>query len=296
MPDRFPLPPGGPQPFDERDLDSLLAGKTSDIPVALRPVAETLSALRADPAPRELRGEALVRAAFRDPRPESPAAPSDVLGRTARRRRVRRPPRGWMTGLVAAAAVVAAATVTYTGNLPGPAQQIAHDTIAAPPVRSHPAASPQPSVQVSSAQPAPVTPDPDTSATPASPPAQPSASLAALCDALWNTRQQPQPGGRTRWWQTPQYRQLIAAAGGPQKVDAYCSPVWQEQQPGHRGQWPPSSPSSFPSQRASSQSPPMPGQGQQSGNGSGGSGGGTQQPTGSPSTGSGNNSPEGQDG
>ncbi|MBO0806132.1 MAG: hypothetical protein J2P25_24050, partial [Nocardiopsaceae bacterium] len=73
MPDTFPLPPSGPQPFDERDLDSLLAGG-ADVPASLRPVADTLKALQAAPSADELRGEAAARAWFRSPVPEVPAA------------------------------------------------------------------------------------------------------------------------------------------------------------------------------------------------------------------------------
>ena len=46
MPDSFPPPGWGPAPFDERDLDAVLAGKTADVPVALHPVVDVLAALR----------------------------------------------------------------------------------------------------------------------------------------------------------------------------------------------------------------------------------------------------------
>ena len=57
MPDSLPPPGWGPAPFDERDLDAVLAGKTADVPVALRPVADALAALRAGPVAAELYGE-----------------------------------------------------------------------------------------------------------------------------------------------------------------------------------------------------------------------------------------------
>ncbi|MFY9777187.1 MAG: hypothetical protein WAK28_21675, partial [Trebonia sp.] len=65
MPDSL-LPPGwGFAPFDERDLDAVLSGKTADVPVALRPVADALASLRAGPVPAELYGEANAMAEFR---------------------------------------------------------------------------------------------------------------------------------------------------------------------------------------------------------------------------------------
>jgi hypothetical protein len=64
MPDSFHPGPWGHQPFDERDLDSLLDGNATDVPVALRPVADALDALVAAPYPAELRGEAAIRAVF----------------------------------------------------------------------------------------------------------------------------------------------------------------------------------------------------------------------------------------
>jgi hypothetical protein len=64
MPDSFPPLTWGP-PFDERDLDALLAGHPADPPLALRQVADALAALRAAPTPAELTGEAAARAEFR---------------------------------------------------------------------------------------------------------------------------------------------------------------------------------------------------------------------------------------
>jgi hypothetical protein len=64
MPDSFQPGPGGHQPFDERDLDAVLGGNATDVPVALRPVASALDALLAAPSPAELRGEAAIRALF----------------------------------------------------------------------------------------------------------------------------------------------------------------------------------------------------------------------------------------
>jgi hypothetical protein len=60
-----PPPPWGPASYDERDLDALLSGEAAGIPDALRPVADTLAALRSAPQCTELAGEAAARAAFR---------------------------------------------------------------------------------------------------------------------------------------------------------------------------------------------------------------------------------------
>ena len=65
MPDSFPPLTWGPPPFEERDLDALLSGDTAETPVALRQVADALTALRAEPAPAELSGEMAARAEFR---------------------------------------------------------------------------------------------------------------------------------------------------------------------------------------------------------------------------------------
>ncbi|MBO0820967.1 MAG: hypothetical protein J2P26_08980 [Nocardiopsaceae bacterium] len=282
MPDRFLLPPGGPQPYDERDLDSLLAGKTSDVPVALRPVADTLNALRAGPTPRELHGEARARAAFSNPWAETPAALPP-----ARRRAPYHRTRGWLAGLATAAAVVLAVTVTYTGNLPAPAQQLAHDTIAAPPARNHPPATAPAGPTVSSVRPTPVVTYPAAG----SPPARPGTSAApdreALCEAFRATWQHPQTDKRAHRWRTEQYQRLSAAAGGPQQVNAYCAPVWHRGQSGHHPR-PPASPTYSSPQPSSSSPPPTPAPTQ---SGSGTYSSGTQQGGGSPTTDAGQASP-----
>jgi hypothetical protein len=147
MPDSL-LPPGwGFAPFDERDLDAVLSGKTADVPVALRPVADVLASLRAGPVPAELYGEANAMAEFRAlglgqagrPAPTMllealPAGPRARSGRQPARHRVRparRHPlrratlRPAVLSAVAAAAVIVVA-VLVTGNFAGPLRNIAH--------------------------------------------------------------------------------------------------------------------------------------------------------------------------
>ena len=147
MPDSLPPSGWGPAPFDERDLDAVLAGKTADVPVALRPVADALAALRAGPVAAELYGEANAMAEFRAlglgqagrpgatmllealpdgsrARPGRPPARHRV--RPARRHLLRRAVlRPAVLSAVAAAAVLVVA-VLVTGNFAGPLRAIAH--------------------------------------------------------------------------------------------------------------------------------------------------------------------------
>ena len=147
MPDSL-LPPGwGFAPFDERDLDAVLSGKTADVPVALRPVADVLGSLRAGPVPAELYGEANAMAEFRAlglgqagrPAPTMllealPAGSRARPGRQPARHRMspaRRHPlrratlRPAVLSAVAAAAVIVVA-VLVTGNFAGSLRDIAH--------------------------------------------------------------------------------------------------------------------------------------------------------------------------
>jgi hypothetical protein len=147
MPDSL-LPPGwGLAPFDERDLDAVLAGKTADVPVALRPVADVLAALRAAPVPAELYGEANAMAEFRAlglgqagrPAPTMllealPAGSRARPGRQPARHRVRPARRHRLLRATvrpavlsaAAAAAVIVVAVLVTGSFAGPLRDIAH--------------------------------------------------------------------------------------------------------------------------------------------------------------------------
>lgn len=241
MPDSFTPPFEGPQSYDDRALDSLLSGSASDIPGSLRPVADALNALRAAPSARELRGEAAARAQFRALRDE--ALPGAEGSRTlempvvpAQRRRgvPVRAARRWsfrlrLAGLTAVAAVfVLAVALTYTGNLPGRLQRIAHDTISAPPARTD-AGSATPGMQATSASPLAPSANSPAGSAPASEAPAPSAGAQgrarqALCDQFWSDMEHSRPGRLS--WQTPRYTQLVTAAGGAQKVFGYCFPVW----------------------------------------------------------------------
>jgi hypothetical protein len=323
MPDRFssPPPPWGPQPFDDRDLDALLAGNIADVPVTLRPVADVLAALQAAPSPAELRGEATIRAEFRalaesralglnepatarasratpptvanetTPTRELPALPGPERAGRRRRRRGAKPGRlaGSRLGalLAAAAIVVIAVAVTYSGNLPGPVQRLAHITLAGPSVTHSGGAVASPGMDARSSS---VASDRSQSAEPDSgspaPQVSPSASAApdkkALCGALLTDLEHPVPG-QAKWWQTPEFKQLSIMAGGPGRVSGYCGKVWAEQDP-HDYPQPRADPPYLPRQGSGSPGGAEPGSlgntgdangNENNGNGNGGSGSGT---------------------
>jgi hypothetical protein len=263
MPDSIPPPLWGSPPFDERDLDALLAGDSAYVPVALRQVADALTALRAAPSPAELRSEAAIMAEFRAlgafgavgagepartamPMVADGAAPTIVLpagtesGRRRRRhRRTRwhaRPSRIGPLVSVAAVLVIAAA-VAYSGNLPGPAQRLAHITLAAPPPRQVGAVI-SPGVEDKSAS---AVPTPNRRATAAAPSiggasqsatSSPSARAgkASICDAFIKSFDH-QATGQEPWWKSADYAELSAAAGGPKRIPAYCAPAWAKLTP-----------------------------------------------------------------
>jgi hypothetical protein len=241
MPDSLPPPGWGPAPFDERDLDAVLAGKTADVPVALRPVADALAALRAGPVAAELYGEANAMAEFRAlglgqaGRPAAtmlleglPAGSRRRPGRRPARHRVRPARRHLLRravlrpavlSAVAAAAVIVVA-VLVTGNFAGPFRAIAHMASPSAGTRSsagttgHPAA---PRVETSSAG-LETTPPP--SATYSSPPPSPS----GICHAFYADFLHPGLSA----WATQQYlwEQLIKQVHSDSwgKVYRYCAP------------------------------------------------------------------------
>jgi hypothetical protein len=130
--------------------------------------------------------------------------------------------------MAVAAVVVLGAVLTYTGHLPGPMQQLAHDTLAAPSPQK--AGSTAPNVASSSARPlspgtsGPAAASPSSSDAPSPPP---DAARTTLCNAFWTdlTHQQPAPES----WNTPRYQQLVTDSGGARQVFSYCFPVWDPQ-------------------------------------------------------------------
>jgi hypothetical protein len=251
MPDSL-LPPGwGFASFDERDLDAVLSGKTADVPVALRPVADVLASLRAGPVPAELYGEANAMAEFRAlglgqagrPGPtmllealpaSSPARsgrrPARHRVRPARRRALRRAvlrPAA-LLGAVAAAVIVFA--VLVTGNFVGPFRDIAH--MASPSARTPSATgstghSAAPRVETSSAGLEPT----------ASPsvlhPTASAQSPSQTCRAYYSYYKHPEG---LSYWATEQslWDQLTKLAGTRNwfKVSQYCAPYVKDLFPG----------------------------------------------------------------
>ena len=246
MPDSL-LPPGwGLAPFDERDLDAVLAGKTADVPVALRPVADVLASLRAGPVPAELYGEANAMAEFRAlglgqagrPAPTMllealPAGSRARSGRRPARHRVRPARRhplrrailrpAALFGAVAAAVIVFA--VLVTGNFVGPFRDIAH--MASPSARTPSATgstghSAAPRVETSSAGHETTAPP---SASPSVPhPTAPAQSPSQTCRAYFTNLVPPQ--GLSAWaTRTTLLQQLtkLARTDNPAQVYLYCA-------------------------------------------------------------------------
>jgi hypothetical protein len=296
MPDNLLPPSWGPAPFDERDLDAVLSGEMTDIPVALRPVADTLAALRAAGAPAEFSGEAAIMAEFRglaeshglgeaarpaDPAAtlQLPAAPADRprSGRRAARQRGKRraAPRvslraGALTGL-AAAAVIAVAVV-FTG-LPGPIQRLvdrAHQSTVSP---SHPGGgdSASPGLQAKGATAEP-TPTPAHSRHGA---ASPSSEPSRLCREYYGYS--TPPGSADRRAESSLIKQLSKLAGGSHRIPGYCSPYVGDLSPnggqGNGGHHPGTHPGNGgQGNQAQASEPAQPGQGGNQGSGNGGSG------------------------
>ena len=135
----FPFPgrPGGEH--DEPLLDMIIARRAlpPDAPQEMHDLARMLAALTEPAQPGELAAEPAVRAAFS--RAAFRAGLSSAARRPVRHRRTRRSrrlarSRGRLaTALVVAAAGLGGAVAAYAGVLPGPIQQAAHVTIAAPP-------------------------------------------------------------------------------------------------------------------------------------------------------------------
>jgi hypothetical protein len=243
MSDSLPPPGWGLAPFDERDLEAVLAGERADVPVALRPVADVLAALGARPVPAELYGEANAMAEFRAvglghagrPAPTMPleALPAGSRARPGRRparhrvRPARRHPlrrailRPAVLSAVAAAAVIVVA-VLATGNLAGPFRAIAHMASASAGARSSTSStghSSAPGVETTSA-------GRDTTAPPSA--AQSTASAqptpSEICRAYYTGPAHP---GLSAWATERTLGEQLAKLAGSDdwlKVYRYCVP------------------------------------------------------------------------
>jgi hypothetical protein len=214
---------------ESRTLDALLSGRTEpeEASAGLRPVADVLAALRAPPDPGELAGWDHALTAFRQTPPGLPGVPrrSRRSGPLSSRLRTR---------LAAAAAAVAVAVsgggiaAAYAGMLPAALQKIAQSAIAAPGVR----------------------PDRAPAAT-ASHPEGPNVTGGAahcLCNAYAHAKAHGNASQRSE-----AFRKLVRAAGGEDKVAAYCGTA-----PDPGAGTPPGHARPGPSATASPASPPHP--------------------------------------
>ena len=196
------FPSHWPSRPDTRMFDALLAGtcRPEQAPADLRAVAEVFAALRGPSDQREVAGwdRALIEYRGMTGLPEAP-------GRSRRRQRTAAP----LTARLAVAAGVAVlavigggVTAAYTGHLPGTLQRVAHTMIAAPGVLQTRA------VPIQSAPVHPV-----------GPPATGSAAYG-LCRAY----QQAEEHGNADQ-KSVAFRNLVNAAGGADRVAAYCGTV-----------------------------------------------------------------------
>ena len=182
-------------PIGDTSLAVLLAG--TELPPGpapeLRPLAEALAELRAQPADDELEGEAKTLAAFRN-QFGAPRIAHRPLARTPPPRRRRLLP----VKAAAAAAVLSLggiATAAYAGALPATVQRLAHHIIGAPTPGTEPALRP------SRARPA-TTGDP----------------AYGLCTAWAHAKTHG-----TAEQSAVAFSKLAAAAGGAANVTTYCA-------------------------------------------------------------------------
>ncbi|WP_018786502.1 hypothetical protein [Micromonospora sp. CNB394] len=178
--------------LDEETVERLLAGRSGDTSSAPRGLVAVLAAVRAVAGTGELVGEAAAVAAFREAQ------------RARRRRRVRFGVRVAVAAL--AASLTGGVALAATGNLPH-----APHPAAPPVVTASPAPSARPSPPAGS--PAPRTPHPS------SPP--------GLCVA-YRAVAEPQRG---RVLSTPAFSDLVAAAGGHDRVPDYCAGLLGDDDP-----------------------------------------------------------------
>ena len=192
---------------DGRTFDALLAGtcQPEEAPAELRAVAEVFAVLRAPSDRREVAGWDQALIAYR-----GIAGPPQVPSRSRSRRR-QRAPAPLRTRLAAAAGVAVVAVLSggvaaaYTGHLPSTLQRAAH-VIGAPDVR-HTRAVPTP------------TPTPGASVHPVGPSATGSA-VYGLCRAYQRAGEHGKAAQNS-----VAFHNLITAAGGTDRVAAYCAKI-----------------------------------------------------------------------
>lgn len=178
--------------FDPVTAERLLTGTQDDYAAADQRVHRLLAAAAAPGRVTEVTGKEDALRAFR----HALHAPG------TRRRLTRAIGRIGAVKLVAlavgAASVGGVALAATTGSLPAPAQDVAHDAFGAPPAHTGERPSTAPTNQ---------------------PNATPSPSLPGLCVAYF--AQPVQDRGKAL--QSPAFTVLVTAAGGPEKVEDFCT-------------------------------------------------------------------------
>ncbi|MBB5112844.1 hypothetical protein AB0K27_29365 [Micromonospora echinospora] len=178
--------------LDQETVERLLAGRPGDTSSAPPGLMAVLAAVRTAPGTGELDGEAAAVAAFRKAR------------RARRRRRVSFGVRVAVSAL--AASLTSGVALAATGNLPHAARP------AAPPVGTAP---PAPSARPALPAVSPATRTPQQSAPP------------GLCVAYRVLAE----ADRGRALATPAFRDLVAAAGGRDRVPDYCAALLGDDDP-----------------------------------------------------------------
>ncbi|MDG4810199.1 hypothetical protein O7634_25890 [Micromonospora sp. WMMD1120] len=183
------------------------------------PVAALLAAAAAPSRAGEMAGEEAAVAAFRAARADPTPAAADRSGR----RRLTTGAVAWI-GAVAATATAGAAFAAVTRDR-------APEPVPPPPARTAPTPTPgthrstEPSRPAGPATPSPALPPPVTGAPSAGLP--PAGDLDDLCRA-WQAKK---PAQREKALRTPRFEGLVAAAGGPAQVEAYCQRLVPEGTP-----------------------------------------------------------------
>ncbi|SBT37468.1 hypothetical protein [Micromonospora auratinigra] len=195
--------------MDQETAERLLGGPVADAQDGPEVLVRLLAAVRAAPRPHELNGEAAALQAFRlahaDPVPvPAHAGSGPVLARAGRRSLA-----GLLGVKIALAGLLAAATggvalAAVTGTLPGP---LGHEPAGTPSADA--SSRPAPSGAPGPAATRGVLPDDRP---------EEAAGLTGLCTAY-----RTEPGeNRHQVLATPRFADLIAAAGGRERVGEYC--------------------------------------------------------------------------
>ncbi|WP_262283609.1 hypothetical protein [Micromonospora sp. MA102] len=192
--------------MDQETAERLLVGTLTEAQDGPQVLVGFLAAVRAAPRPHELTGEGAALQAFRVARAGG-AVPVAVS----------RPPRRLHAGLFGAKVALAALLATVTG---GVALAAVTGNLPVPPGRGG-GASLTPSPHPSTDGRATPTVDPGRATTPAAPPTGRPGSPAALA-GLCTVYRAKNDADRGRALEAPPFAELVAAAGGREKVPGYC--------------------------------------------------------------------------